>query len=191
MEHRVEVVTLRDVRVAVEVAVWIVRAGGHTEANAGGFFAGQRLRATDGRTIVGALDPEAIVIRRARSESVDVELDREVAVGAREDLARAHDLLAGRVPRDPPGGQNRGPAVVRPRRDARPQDDAIAERISARDPVRERRRALRGRGRSGMRRRAATRERGRREPRRAGGTDSEESAPIDHGPAIPCPIAEP
>ena len=136
VDHGIEIVAVGDAAVDVEEAGGIVRAAERGEANAIDVAGRQRPRAADGRSLAAAL--EHVVVRPAGLQAPGVDLDGEVAVArscATVPWATICETAASvaDAPSHSTGDVDRG---VR-RRDARPQDHAVGQRIAAGDAVAE------------------------------------------------------
>jgi hypothetical protein len=133
MEHEVEVGALGDAAIGVEVALREVAAAHDGQTQPGGRPGRQRPGAADRRGRSGA--GEAVVVRGRGLKAGDVGLDGVVhrRVGreaeADDDVRERHVGGDDALQRHGAGGG---------RRDARPQDDPIGERIAARHAMSER-----------------------------------------------------
>jgi hypothetical protein len=85
---------------------------------------------------------EAIPVLAPRLETVDLDVDAVTELGPRDRASLLRDALEARIARhfpvDGDVGHRHAAAFERPRREARPQDDAVRQRIAGRDAERER-----------------------------------------------------
>jgi hypothetical protein len=133
MQDGIEIEAIGEARVGIEVALRKVRARHDAEAHTRHVLPRQRFRAPDRRLLAAGL--KAVVIGRGRLEPARIELHGEVAGRAGFDVAARHGVREFRIASDlPPNGFGRRRSA---RRDARPEDHAIRQRVAARHAVAE------------------------------------------------------
>ena len=134
VDDGVEVRAIGEAAIDVEVARRVVRAAHLPEAKALRTAVRKCLGSTDGRLLAGAV--KRVVVGRSRLEASGIHLDGEVAFGCRLRRAARDDARHLFVGGDSPSDVERpAVAVSSRRRDSRPEDHAIGQRIAARDTV--------------------------------------------------------
>ena len=131
VEHRVQVVPLRDPPVDVEVAERQVGTGDEREPDVVG-APGKGLRPADGGLLAERLEP--VVVGRPRLQPGSGDLEGVVAAGSGGSLPFGDDFLDPGIARHLPA--DRHPVVGRAR-DPGPEQHPVGQRVAARDAVGE------------------------------------------------------
>ena len=131
VEEKVEILSLGDPRVGVEVAGVELGARADREADPLGVASGERPRPGHRRGL--AVDRESVEVDAVGLEVLDLDHDGVIALGASDRRPGADGLSQRGVARDRPLDRDVGVAPT----DTRPDRDAVGGRVATGDPVSE------------------------------------------------------